>query len=321
MTKALVTGIAGFAGSHLAEHLLKNNISVFGFYHPSHPTQNIEKIKSRLTLVDCNILDSKKVLTEITRIRPDMVFHLAAFSSPSKSFINPRETLENNVSGQINILDALEKIQSKARILIIGSSDEYGNVDKKNLPANEQTPFAPISPYAVSKVTQDILALQYFLHNNLDIVRVRPFPHIGPRQSIDFVVPAFASQIAKIEKSGKGTMSVGNLETFRDFTDVRDVVASYLLALKRGKSGDVYNIGSGELVKIKKILDMLLSMSKAEIKVKRSAKSSHKSDVQSIYCDNTKFKDATGWEPKIPLSKTLSDTINYERERVKPLSH
>jgi len=313
MKKALVTGIAGFAGSHLAEFLLSKKIEVFGFYLPGHSTENVDHIKDKIELISCDLINKKDVEDKISRIKPDYVFHLAAFASPAQSFKNPRQTLENNIVGQLNLLESLVKIKSHAKILIIGSADEYGNVDPKNLPIAEQTPFAPPSPYAVSKVAQDLLGLQFFLHHKLNIVRVRPFNHIGPRQSPSFVVSAFASQIAKLEKKGGGGIKVGNLETWREFTDVRDMVRAYFLALEKAKIGSVYNIGVGKPIKIAQILKILLSLSYAKIKVVADKKLYRPVDIVKIYCDSSKFRKETGWRPKISIEKTLSDTIDYER--------
>src|SRR3990167_9398063 len=313
MKKALVTGIAGFAGSHLAEFLLSKKIEVFGFYLPGHSTENVDHIKDKIELISCDLINKKDVEDKISRIKPDYVFHLAAFASPAQSFKNPRQTLENNIVGQLNLLESLVKIKSHAKILIIGSADEYGNVDPKNLPIAEQTPFAPPSPYAVSKVAQDLLGLQFFLHHKLNIVRVRPFNHIGPRQSSSFVVAAFASQIAQLEKKGGGTIRVGNLETWREFTDVRDMVRAYLLTLEKAKVGSVYNIGTGKPIKIAQILKILLSLSYVKIKVVIDKQLYRPVDIVKIYCDSSKFRKECGWRPKINIEKTLSDTIDYER--------
>src|SRR3989344_4587577 len=261
MKKALITGIAGFAGSHLAEFLLSQKLLVFGFFLSNHSLANLSHLEGKINLINCDLLDSKKIEREVKLIKPNYVFHLAAFSSPKDSFKNPKETLKNNIFGQINLLESLAKIKSKSRILIVGSADEYGQVDPKNLPIDEQTPLSPISPYAVSKVAQDMLGLQFFLHHNLHIVRVRPFNHIGPRQSLSFVVPSFAAQIAELKKKGGGIIKVGNLENSRDFTDVRDMVKAYWLALEKCKYGAVYNIGSGKAVKIADILKMMIGLS------------------------------------------------------------
>src|SRR3989344_295793 len=316
MKKALVTGIAGFAGSHLAEHLLKNNFKVSGFFHPDHSNQNIDHIKDKLNLIACDVLDFEKVRQALEKINPDYVFHLAAFASPAQSFKEPKETLVNNIVGQLNITKSLAEIKSSARILVVGSADEYGNIGSKYLPAGEDTPLAPASPYAVSKVAQDMLGLQFFLSGKLNVVRVRPFNHIGPRQSSAFVVPSFASQIAKLEKEGGGVINVGNLEAWRDFTDVRDMVRAYLLVLEKGEFGQVYNLGSGRAVKIGDILEILLSFTKVKIEVKVDKSRLRSADIKKIYCDFSKFKKQTGWQPKIPLQTTLFDTIEYERKKL-----
>lgn len=315
--KALITGIAGFAGSHLSEFLLSKKIEVSGFYLPGHSTENVDHIVDKIDLIACDLLNKKNVEEKVSKINPDYVFHLAAFASPAASFKNPKMTLENNIVGQLNLLEALVKGKSQAKILIVGSADEYGNVDPGDLPIAEDTPLAPPSPYAVSKVAQDLLGLQFFLHHKLNIVRVRPFNHIGPRQSPSFVVSAFASQIAKLEKQDGGEIRVGNLETWREFTDVKDMVVAYFLALEKGKVGSVYNIGVGKPIKVAQILKILLSLSYVKIKVAVDKKLYRPMDIVKIYCDSSKFRKETGWRPKINIAKTLSDTIDYERNKLR----
>lgn len=316
MKKAFITGIAGFAGSHLTEALLEKNISVFGLFHPKHPIENLEHIKDKITLVAGDILEAKKLKANLRNESWDYVFHLAAFSSPAQSFKNPQKTLENNIVGEINLLEGLVSAKSKAKILIIGSADEYGRVEPKHLPIDENTPLSPTSPYAVSKVAQDLLGLQYFINNKLQIVRVRPFNHIGPRQSHLFAIASFAAQIAQCEKKGGGTIKVGNLDTSRDFTDVRDMVKAYILALDEGELGEVYNLGSGQAVKMADILKTMVSQSSAKIRIETDKSRLHSHDIKTIYCDSKKFREKTGWAPKIPLETTLSDTIDYEREKL-----
>ena len=316
MTKALVTGVSGFVGSHLVEYLISQDINVTGFAHPNHPLDNLNDIKNKIKIIKINILNKSSLEKNLETEKFDYIFHLAAFSSPSQSFKNPKETLENNILGQLYLLESLAKNKSKSKVLIIGSADEYGEVKEEKLPINEETNFAPASPYAVSKVAQDMLGLQFFLHHKLHIVRVRSFNHIGPRQSKAFVVPAFASQIAELEKTNGGKIKVGNLNSWRDFTDVRDIVRAYLLALQKGIPGEVYNIGSGKLFKIEEILKILLSFSKAKIEVIKDKSRIRLTEIQKSSCDFTKFKKQTGWEPIIPIAKTLSDTIEFERNKL-----
>lgn len=313
--KALITGIGGFAGGHLARHLLSQNIAVAGFYHPDHPpSKNLSDIEKQIDLFPSDLSDQKQIELLLKKIKPDYIFHLAAFASAAQSFKSPKKTIENNVFSQLNLLEACSNLKLKTRILIIGSSDEYGNIEPKDLPVNEDTPIAPVSPYALSKLIQDFMGLQYFINKNLFIVRVRPFNHIGPGQSKNFVIPDFVSQIVELEKKGGGEIRVGNVDALRDFTDVRDMAKAYLLALQKGKAGEVYNIGSGKLVKINDILKKLISLSKAKISIEQDKRLFRPVDIEKIYCDAAKFKKQTGWEPQIPLEKTLEDTLNFERE-------
>jgi GDP-4-dehydro-6-deoxy-D-mannose reductase len=317
MKKALITGAAGFVGSHLSGHLVTNGIEVYGLIHPEHSSQHTKSLEKKIKIIKCDILKRKDLENILKNQDFEYVFHLAAFSSPPQSFLNPKETLENNIIGELNLLEILVKIGSSAQVLIVGSADEYGTAPKRYLPIDEDTPLAPQSPYAVSKIAQDMLGLQFYLRHKLNLIRVRPFNHIGPGQSKTFVVPAFASQIAKLEKAGGGEILVGNLNSWRDFTDVRDMVRAYLLALEKADPGDVYNIGSGKAYKIADILKELISFSKVEIKVKQDPKLIRDMDIEKISCDFSKFKKQTGWYPQIPITRTLFDTIEYERHMVK----
>ncbi len=312
--KVLITGIAGFAGSHLAEYLLAKKFTIFGFFHPDHSIKNLAHIEHKLNLSPCNILKKKEVRDHVLDIKPDYVFHLAAVSSAAESFKTPKKTLANNIFPQIYLLNAVKETNPKAKILVIGSSEEYGNIDAKHLPVDENAPIAPVSPYAVSKVAQDMLGLQYFLQSKLKIVRVRPFNHIGPRQAPHFVVPAFAEQIAALEKNNGGTIEVGNLDVWRDFTDVRDMVRAYFLAAEIGKPGEVYNLGSQKAYKIADILKKLILFSKVKIKIRVNKNLFRPIEIKKVYCNFEKFRKQTGWIPEIPIEKTLSDTIEFERK-------
>lgn len=317
MKKALITGISGFVGSHLTELLLSRDFGVYGIAHPDHGTTHIDDSIKDIILYRGDLQEKTFVNKILQDNKFDYIFHLAAFSSPPQSLKDPKGTIENNLFSEMNLLDAAVNNKSTAKILIIGSSDEYGDVEKQYLPIKEDTPLAPTTPYAVSKIAQDFLGLQYFLHHKLKTIRVRPFNHIGPRQSTNFVVPAFASQIAHLEKTGGGQLKTGNLESSRDFTDVRDMVRAYLLALEKGNVGDVYNLGSSHSYKIADILKKLIAFSKVEIEVKAEKSLMRDQDTENVYCDFTKFKRDTGWQPTIPIGKTLFDTIEYERNKLK----
>lgn len=318
MRKVLITGVLGFAGGFLAEHLLsQKNFSITGTYLSDHQLQNVSYIKDKIELEKLDLLNEEKTSKLIKALKPDIVFHLAALTSPSESFLSPALTITNNITAQVNLLEALKNSGVDAKILIISSADIYGVVDRKDLPIDEQTPLMPVNPYAVSKVAQDFLGLEYFLSYGLKVVRVRPFNHIGPRQSSNFVVASFAKQIAEIEKGKKDNIiSVGNLSSKRDFTDVRDMMEAYLLAIEKGKIGDVYNIGSGISHSISEILEILLSLSAEKIKIEIDKKLFRPKDEPELVCNNSYFVKQTGWQPKIPIKKTLEDTLDYWRNIV-----
>lgn len=315
--KILVTGISGFAGSYLAEYLLWKDFEVYGTYLSENSLKNIAAIQDKLALTQINLTDEEKVLGMIQRIKPEFIVHLAALAAPGESFVNPNSVISNNISAQIFLLEAVRKSEINPKILIVSSADVYGAVRKVDLPIDEETPFSPTNPYAVSKLTQDFLGLQYFHSYNLSIIRVRPFNHIGPRQSPHFAVPTFAKKIAEIEKGNmEPILRVGNIETKRDFTDVRDIARAYVLALEKAKIGDVYNIGSGISYKISDIVDKLISFSKVKIRVEVDPKLLRPSDTPELICNAWKFRSDTGWKSEISIEQSLKETVDYWRNIV-----
>lgn len=318
MQNVLITGITGFAGSHLAEFLVKGNkYKVFGTHFSDKGINNISSIKDSVNLVKINLEDCEQVVKLIGYSKPDIVFHLAALTSPGDSFKHPVETVVNNTTIQINLLEAILKAGADPKILITSSADIYGKVKKEDLPIDEETSLNPTNPYSVSKITQDFLGLQYFLSYNLKVIRVRPFNHVGPRQSSNFVVSSFAKQIAQIEKKKiEPILKVGNLDSKRDFTDVRDMVRAYDLIINRGDLGDVYNIGSGKSCKISEILDNLLRLSDAEIRIEKDEGRIRPGDTPELLADISKIKNKTGWIPEITIDKTLKETLDYWRNIV-----
>jgi GDP-4-dehydro-6-deoxy-D-mannose reductase len=258
--RVLITGITGFAGSHLADYCLARGVTdVFGIIRWRSRTENVEHLMDRVSLLECDLRDATSTREVIEEVRPDYIFHLAAQSFVPTSWRAPSECLVTNVIGQLNIFEAMRKINLKARIQIACSSEEYGLTHDDELPITEDQPLRPLSPYGVSKVGQDLLGYQYFMSYKMDIVRTRGFNHTGPRRAPVFVVSDFAKQIADIEKGLKEpVVNVGNLDAERDFTDVRDVVRGYFLALEKGRGGEAYNICSGKSWKIRDLLDRLL---------------------------------------------------------------
>lgn len=289
---------------------------------PTDSTRNLTHILSQIALHPADLSDYPGLLALLEAIKPDYVFHLAAQASVRRAWANPAQTLVNNSTIQVNLLQAVVELGLAPRILIVGSADEYGLIEEKTGVVNEDTPLRPLNPYAVSKIAQDYLGLQYHLSHGLDIVRVRPFNHIGPRQGLGFVVPDFSKQIADIEAGfQEPVMRVGNLSARRDFTDVRDMVRGYCLALTVGKAGQVYNLGSSRAYAIQEILDRLLDMSRVSVRVETDPERLRPSDIPIMVCDSSRFRGATGWQPKYDIADTLRDVLDYWRERVCHAGH
>ena len=317
--KVLITGITGMAGSHLAEYLVgRGNYEVHGTIRWRSNREHIVDFEKQLYLHECELRDPYAVMRVLKKVRPQRIYHLASQSRVASSWLSPRETLINNITAQLNLFEALRHLELyDTRIHIAGSSEAYGQVFEDELPVKETNPLRPLSPYAVSKVTQDALAFQYFKSYGLHIVRTRAFNHTGPRRGDVFVTSSFARQIVEIEMGLKEpVIYVGNLEAKRDFTDIRDVVAAYVLALEKCEAGGVYNIGSGKAYSIKQVLDILLGMSQFEIQVAQDPARVRPSDVPVMLCDSTRFSSKTGWRPQIAFSKTLFDLLAYWRAKL-----
>jgi len=317
----LITGITGFAGSHLAEYIAAHHpaAKIHGIVRWRSRMENITPIlkKGKVTLHEADLKDISSLRKALRASAPDRIFHLAAQSFVPASWQLPSETFAINAIGQINLFEAVLAEGYEPRIQIAGSSEEYGMVLPNEVPMKETNPLRPLSPYAVSKVAQDLLGYQYWQSYRLHIVRTRGFNHTGPRRGEVFVTSNFARQIAQIEKGqAEPVIRVGNLDAKRDFTDVRDTVRGYWLALDKGEPGEVYNIGTGTAIAMKDMLDILLGFSKVKVKVKVDPARLRPSDVQILCADVSKFKKATGWAPKIPFETTLRDLLDYWRANV-----
>lgn len=341
--KVLITGITGFAGSHLAEYCMTlQGIEVYGACRWRSRLDNLQDLaraghlnnivedsinnaetlrrKARtgaVNLVQGDITDGASMKRLIESVRPDRIFHLAAQSFVPTSWNAPAETFHINAIGQINLFEAIIAAGLSPRVHIAGSSEEYGLVHEHEVPMKETNPLRPLSPYAVSKVAQELLAWQYFRSYGLHAVVTRGFNHTGPRRGEVFVTSTVAKQIAEIEKGlHPPVLYVGDVEVKRDWTDVRDMVRGYWLALEKGEPGDVYNIGSGMTRTVREMMEIQLGLSTKKIEVTQDPARLRPSDVRILWSDITKFRQQTGWEPTIPFTKTMQDLLDYWRGRV-----
>lgn len=317
--KVLITGITGFVGSHMADYLLteQRHVKIFGTKRWRSPLDNVIHLMDKVDFVECDLRDQGNVDRVVAEIRPDKIFHLAAQSFVPASFTYPAVTLENNILGTLTVLEAVRKAKIDPIIHICSSSEVYGQVKEEEVPIKETNPLRPYSPYAVSKVGEDLLAYQYCISYKLKTVRTRSFTHTGPRRGEVFALSAFARQIAMIEKGLRApVVYVGNLKSVRTFLDVRDLVGAYWLVTEKGVPGEVYNIGGNKTLEIGEALDVMLHLSDKEIEVKVDPSLLRPSDVTLQIPDITKFVAQTGWKAKIPFEKTVKDLLEYWREKI-----
>jgi len=311
--KALITGVTGFIGSYLAEYLLAKGMIIYGTFH-RESIEDIAHLKDKITLSKCDVRNQATVQKIVKKSNPDFIFHLAAQSRPDISWKNPVETMETNVMGTVYVFESVRQLGLDPKILVTGSSAEYGLIGENEPPIKEDHPLLPVSPYGVSKVAQDLLAYQYFKNYGMKMIRVRIFGATGPRKVGD-ACSDFAKQIVKIE-CGKAEpiIRVGNLEVKRDLMDVKDTLEAFWLLMEKGKIGDVYNICSSKVIKIGDILNKFLEISGRSVKIEVDPKKLRPSDEPIVVGDSSKIRKDCGWMPAIPIEKTLEDTLNYWRK-------
>lgn len=304
--KALITGISGFAGRHLAALLNEKGYEVHGI------DRNGADVTGSAVYV-CDVLDREKLRSIASRVEPEAIFHLAAFSSVEKSFSEPELARKVNVEGTGNVLEAASLCRNDPIVLAVSSLQVYGKPDR--VPISEAAELRPENPYGESKAEQEKVCLEYFRNRGLKVIIARSFNHTGTGQPADFVWPNFTKQIAEIEKGKRDVLRVGNLDVERDFSDVRDVVRAYELAAVKCRPGEAYNVCSGKPINIGKMLETLKSFSTTDVRVVVDRNRIRKESA-ALYGDNSKLSGETGWKPEIPFETTLRELLEYWRKRV-----
>ncbi len=320
--KILITGITGMVGSHLAEYVLTHQpgVEVHGMLRWRSPLNHISHIREQLHLHYAELRDLHSLIALLRKVQPERIFHLAAQSFVTTSFDAPADTLHTNVIGTTNLLDAIRITGIDTKIHVCSSSEVYGQVLEDEVPIKESNPFRPASPYAVSKVGEDMIAYQYFLSYGIKTYRTRMFTHTGPRRGDVFAESAYAKQIVEVESGlRKNPIRVGNLGSIRTFADVRDAVRAYWLLLEKCSPGEVYNIGGNRTMTCGDMLELLKEMARCPIEHMVDPALLRPSDVTLQIPDTTKFHQATGWVPEIPFEETLQNLLDYHREKTKDM--
>lgn len=310
--KGLIIGAAGFVGSYLIEELKNSDMEVYVTKLPHEKISNLY-----VQIYDLDIMDKDAIINILFEVQPDYIFHLAAQSSVGVAWKNPLQTVDINIKGSINVMDAIRELFYKPRVLLVGSGEEYGHVLPKDTPIKESNALQPGNIYAATKACQNMIGSIYAKAYDMEMIMVRAFNHVGPKQLPLFVVSDFCKQVAEIEKGlREPVMKVGNLDAKRDFTDVRDVVKAYVKLAVNGTAGETYNVGSGNARSIRQILDEIISMANREITVEVDPNKIRPVDVPIIEADITKINKLTGWKPCIPFEQTIYETLEYWRQRV-----
>ncbi|MDF1545357.1 MAG: SDR family NAD(P)-dependent oxidoreductase [bacterium] len=318
---ALVTGVAGFVGSWLAEELLDHGYTVYGSALANEPLDNIAQIKREVRLAQLDITNPTQCNRVLKRINPDYLFHLAAFSSVGQSFQHERATYKINFDGTLNMLEAASGLSRLKKFLFTSSADCYGSFQPVNKTLREEQPLNPISPYAISKVAAEHACRLYSRQGRIPVVISRSFNHAGPRQNENFVIPSFSLQIAAIEAGKqKPVMQVGGLTARRDICDVRDIVRGYRLMATKGKAGEIYQLCSGKTLSIEQILAHLLAQAEVRIEVQTDKSRIRKNDIPILRGSNRKAVQELGFQSRYKINRTLKDTLDYFREKSARLS-
>jgi GDP-4-dehydro-6-deoxy-D-mannose reductase len=316
--RALITGITGFVGGHLAEHLTAEGDHVVGISASGHWPSSLEEIGRSILIEPFDLAgnDDAGLADLLARQRPEAIYHLAAQANPQASVADPRGTWALNLGGTLTLLEAVKASGLRPRVVIVGSGVCYGNPAPEYMPVREDCPLRPNNPYSASKAAADLLGVQHYLGHGTDVVMARPFNHAGPRQSSTYVLSVLARQVAEVEAGKKPRVEVGNLDIVRDFTDVRDVVRGYRLLATRGIPGEIYNLGSGLGTKLADALEFLRSKASVPIEVYVDPARVRPVDQPLLVADASKLRAATGWAPAYSIEQTLADMLDYWRAAI-----
>jgi GDP-4-dehydro-6-deoxy-D-mannose reductase len=313
--RALVTGISGFVGGHLAEHLVAEGDLVVGLSTSGRWPPELGELGRTVRIERFDLVEqSEPDLADLVRRKqPEVIYHLAAQSNPQGSITDPRGTWTLNLGGSLNLLEAVRASGQRPRVVLVGSGISYGNPAPGFIPVSEDCPLRPNNPYAVSKAAVDLLGIEHYLAHGTDVVMVRPFNHAGPRQLPRYVLAGFAFQLAEVECGRRSCLEVGNLEVVRDFTDVRDVVRAYRLLGQSGQPGEIYNLGTGRGTKLADALEYLCSRSTTTVQVRVDAARVRSVDQPLLVANASKLRAAVGWEPHYSIEQTLADMLDFSR--------
>jgi GDP-4-dehydro-6-deoxy-D-mannose reductase len=314
----LITGVTGFVGSHLADYLLANTQDIlFGLKRPNSRLRNVHKIKDKINWIDGDLIDQNSLVKALKISQPDQIYHFGALSWVTPSWDMPAAYMHINAIGTINLLEAMRTVGCNARVLVSCTPEEYGDVPEDLIPITEETRIHPVNPYAASKVAQDAICQTYFASYGISIIRTRAFNHEGPRRDILGANASFAYQIAMIERGHQEPIiKVGNLEATRNFTDVKDTIRAYFMAMQKGNAGELYLIGSQQVYTMQECLQMLISLSfkKNEIKYQVDPSRVRPTELKTFIGNFDKFKNLTGWSQEIPFQQTMQSILDYWRE-------
>lgn len=319
--KALITGISGSGGSYLADYIVENHpeVELHGIsrWHSTASNKNLSKSINKVTLHECDLTDLRSVFGTLETVKPDAIFHIASYANVRASFATPLAVLNNNIMGTANLFEAVRMVGIDPIIQLCSTSEVYGQVDPENVPIKETCPFNPVSPYAVSKVTQDLMGYSYFKNWGMKIIRTRMFAYLNPRRA-DLFATAFAMQVARIEAGLQKELLHGNLDSVRTIIDVRDAMESYWVATVKCKPGEAYNIGGNTQISVGEFLEMLIKLSKCKkIPTRPDPKLYRPTDVTLQIPNLTKFKKQTGWEPKYSFKESVRHLLDHCRNEIK----